>query len=173
MKNYGAFTVSGNRAEIKKAVITKFLEEQPGTGKKELSSKYEYSVETLSNGSKILLKRPTRNKGFDFTVHAEGIQFALKGVKDRPSHNHIVEDLKIKQTSNVSEYEKVKRLINKIYNCENINDQEYLNISFSVGHPIETILKSIKWLFIEQDVTYWNWSGRAMLFSHLKDNDLC
>lgn len=28
-------------------------------------------------------------------------------------------------------------------------------------------MKSLKWLFIEQDVTYWNRSGRTMLYKSL------
>jgi hypothetical protein len=27
------------------------------------------------------------------------------------------------------------------------------------------IIKTIKWLFIEQDIRYWNYSGRDMLWS--------
>lgn len=49
----------------------------------------------------------------------------------------------------------------------------YINLHFNVGQPIETILKVVKWLFIEQDVTYWNWSGRSMLYSGLREDDLC
>lgn len=33
--------------------------------------------------------------------------------------------------------------------------------------PIAIILLAIKWLFIEQDITYWNWSGRNMLYNQL------
>jgi hypothetical protein len=36
------------------------------------------------------------------------------------------------------------------------------------AHPIEIILLAIKWLFIEQDITYWNWSGRDMLWGHIQ-----
>ena len=35
------------------------------------------------------------------------------------------------------------------------------------GLIILIILLAIKWLFIEQDITYWNWSGRNMLYNHL------
>ncbi len=35
---------------------------------------------------------------------------------------------------------------------------EFINFVFSVEH----ILKTIKWLFIEQDIRYWNYSGRQM-----------
>jgi hypothetical protein len=29
--------------------------------------------------------------------------------------------------------------------------------------PFEMLLKILKWLFIEQDITYWNYDGRQML----------
>lgn len=39
-------------------------------------------------------------------------------------------------------------------------------------HPIEIILLAIKWLFMEQDCAYWNYSGRAMFFDVLRNNNL-
>ena len=32
-----------------------------------------------------------------------------------------------------------------------------------IGRPVEMLLKVIKWFFIEQDIRYWNYSGRNML----------
>lgn len=96
-----------------------------------------------------------------------------KYMTDMPSHNDVIEDLIKKKDSNPLEYEKVKIIIDKLYKCQQIDEDVYANLSFSTGFPIEAILKSIKWLFIEQDVTYWNWSGRNMLYSVLKEKDLC
>ena len=70
------------------------------------------------------------------------------------------------------EYEKVKKILNKLYNCEFVGKDEYLDINFFTGIEIEGILKLVKWLFLEQDVTYWNYSGRAMLYQSLKGNGL-
>jgi len=36
----------------------------------------------------------------------------------------------------------------------------------------ETILLTVKWLFMEQDCAYWNYSGRAMFYSALRANGL-
>lgn len=169
-----SLNVSGNRVSVRKQVILKFLDEQPGTGKGDLCAKYIYEAETLRDGKKIYLKRPANlNKGVDFTVHIEGARFRNKGMVDMPSHQNIFDDLSEKRSSNPSEYEKVKELIRKIYNCEDIATEEYEELVFSVGYPIEAILKAIKWLFIELDVTYWNLSGRNMLFSELQENALC
>lgn len=41
-------------------------------------------------------------------------------------------------------------------------EYEMLDIEFSAGLPADHILKTIKWLFIEQDIRYWNYSGRNM-----------
>ena len=47
-----------------------------------------------------------------------------------------------------------------------IEESEIASIIFTdEGYAFEHVLKTIKWLFIEQDITYWNWSGRAMLYS--------
>jgi hypothetical protein len=37
------------------------------------------------------------------------------------------------------------------------------------GIKIEIILKIVKWPFIEHDITYWSFSGRAMLYNGLKN----
>lgn len=163
-----------SRKEFRDNLILEFLKEKPGIGKKELSSKYKYYVESLKNGERIYLSRPTNlNKGMDFTVHLEKTEFREKGAyKDRPKHQEIIEDLIQKKLENSCEYEKVSKVLNKLYNCEFVNEEEYSNIYFSNGIDIEGILKITKWLFIEQDVTYWNHSGRGMLYQSLKDNGL-
>lgn len=66
-------------------------------------------------------------------------------------------------------------VIKDIYNCKNISiSQSGITFSDFNGqqHPIEIILLALKWLFIEQDFTYWNNSGRQMLYNLLKNNNL-
>lgn len=166
--------VGGSRRDIRESVIKMFLNEEPGTGSGENCSRYRYDVEELNDGSKIYLKRPAPlNKGVDFEVHVENVRFREKGRIHMPSHLNIIQDLIDKKEENSHEYKKVMDIINKLYNCKIVEESEYRNIKFDIGHSIEVILKSIKWLFIEQDVTYWNWSGRAMLYSKLKEENLC
>ena len=57
-------------------------------------------------------------------------------------------------------------MIDEIYFCNEINIQNFKDTINNI--QIETILKLIKWLFIEQDITYWNFSGRNMLYKGLK-----
>jgi hypothetical protein len=175
MPNYREqLAVNGDRTNIRRQVIMKFLEEEPGMGKGENCSKYIYEVEDVSNGGKIFLRRPAvLNKGMDFTVHAENVRFRERGLVDMPSHSNIAADLLLKKETESIKYVRVSELIQRIYRCENIRPYEFDNINFDTGLAADIILKSIKWLFIEQDVTYWNWSGRGMLFSGLREQGLC
>ncbi len=155
-----------NRKTIREKLIKEFLKEKPGTGKGELTSVYLYYVETLTDGRRIYLKRPARlNKGMDFEVNVEQTNFGTIRRTAMPSHKSILKDLKSKKKKNPRNYKKVEALIEKIYSCEDVSDAQMRAIKFDSGHPIELILKSIKWLFIEQDITYWNWSGRNMFYS--------
>lgn len=164
-----------DRKSIRDFLIMEFLKEIPGTGNGENTSIYYYYVEKTKEEIDIYLKRPARlNKGMDFEVHAEGYIFENKSKNgritrtSRPSHSTIIDDLQKKKQENPIEYNRVKELIEKIYKCEDILDEEINTINFKVGYPIELILKCLKWLFIEQDVTYWNWSGRAMFYTGIQ-----
>ena len=39
-------------------------------------------------------------------------------------------------------------------------------------HPIQIIILAIKWLFMELDCAYWNYSGRKKLFESLVESGL-
>lgn len=42
-------------------------------------------------------------------------------------------------------------------------------IDFVSGYSSELIIKTLKWLFIKQDIRYWNYSGRDMLWDGIKE----
>ena len=159
------------RQDLRKTVINEFLEEQPGSGSDEKTSRYRYYVETLADGRRVYLKRPAAlNKGFDFTIHVERGGFTFGRDPTLPTHKDIMTDLANKKRDNEQSYKKLHKAIERIYNCEDpdVILQEYGNISFNVGYPVDLILKVIKWFFIEQDMTYWNWSGRAMFMNGVR-----
>ncbi len=159
-----------DRRKIRHELINVFLKEEPGTGTGELCSFYYYHVDTLEDGKSIILKRPARlNKGFDFEVHVQDTNFGTSRYRTMPSHRDIYSDLQIKLDENPEEFKKVRDFIKKLYECTEIDEVQVRNLKFKKGFSIEAILKSIKWLFIEQDMTYWNWSGRTMLYSHIKE----
>lgn len=43
-----------------------------------------------------------------------------------------------------------------------------LNKSFKKGAKVEILLKIVKWLFIMEDIVYWDNEGRSFLFNFLK-----
>jgi len=169
--------LAGSRVEARREIVELFLKEQCGTGKGELSSKYEYKVEQYNDYS-ILLKRPAAlNKGFDFVVHVSGTYFKSTKRHTNPSHDDIIQTLQqIKSSLSEEQYEKIKICIRNVYNLQEFDISSIEDIYFTdcdnQQRPIAIIILAIKWLFIEQDVTYWNWSGRAMLMKGLEDNDL-
>lgn len=164
-----------SRESIRKFIILEFLKELAGNGKEENASKYTYTVERCSTGRTIQIQRPAYlNKGMDFTVHVSGVSFRPKGAfKDRPKHQEIIDDLNSKQQDNPIEYKKVKSILQKIYHCQNYDTDLLKSINIQAGLlSCEEVCLTVKWLFIEQDVTYWNYSGRSMLFDALSDHDL-
>lgn len=104
--------------------------------------------------------------GFDFVVCVENTNFSTTGKKRRnyPTHEDILIDLSKKYTENRLQYKKLLSVLEKVYRCEMVDETEY-NIYFSNGFPSDLILKTLKWLFIEQDIRYWNYSGRDMLWT--------
>lgn len=157
-----------DRNNLRKILLKFLVNEKAGTGNKENTSKYRYNVELLSCGNKIYLTRPVPlNKGFDFVIHAESYVF-MNG-RDNPKHDDILNDLRNKKQQNIECYDKLVSFIEQVYLCRDPDDVLANEcIIFENGLPVDLLLKVIKWLFIEQDVRYWNWSGRNMFMSAIK-----
>lgn len=162
------FNFSNNRKELRSEVINLFLNEKPGTGKGDLCSKYEYITKTLNCNENVFLKRPAQfNNGFDFTVHVSNINFNVGGrYTTRPTHQNIIDDLSSKKEKNKTKYQLLITQIDLIYNCL---EPEITDIDFKIGFDVDMLLECVKWLFVEQDVTYWNYSGRNMLYQAISD----
>lgn len=158
---------SEDRSELRKQVINIFLDESPGTGRHELTSKYRYITKTVDI-HEVFLSRPAQfNNGFDFTINISNINFNPGGrATTRPTHQNIYDDLLQKKTENLELYNELKAEIDRIYNCQIPTNTIF---SFNTGLDSEILLECIKWLFIEQDVTYWNYSGRAMFYSGINE----
>ena len=165
-----------DRQTMRKVLISTMLNESPGTGKGELCSRYQYNVECFQEYS-IFLKRPTQlNKGFDFTVNINGIWFKKNRRYSNPSHQDIFDALNDCKSNFADGFECVERAIAMIYRCEDVDFSTPMGLTFhdynGVEHPIEIILLAIKWLFMEQDCAYWNYSGRAMFYCALREHEL-
>lgn len=153
-----------SREELMKKAVETFISEKPGywkDGNKHVT-RYKYFVEKLEDGRRIYLKRPTfLNKGIDFQVWVEKFDGENDG---RPSHKDIFKDLNLKKDENPKNIQKLLKAIDRVWNCEE-PDKILSDIDFEYkkGLSIEMLLKILKWLFIEQDITYWNYDGRTML----------
>ena len=164
------FNVSNSRGRnvIRYQVVRKFMQEAPGSGTGKLASRYDYYVEELSDGRYIILSRPANLKnGFDFRIRVENTDFnrGQRRKRDYPKHDDIVRDLRRKKKRDPKAYEKLLQLIKRVYECEEVKSKDYKRLNFAVGYPVDLILGVVKWFFIEQDIRYWNYSGRAMLIS--------
>jgi len=152
-----------SREELRKIVVLKFLEERPGLGRGNDAAHYRYNVEILDDGRRIYLTRPAYlKKGFDFRINVEGTIFQTG--QEYPKHDDIFDDLRLKRQENPAISRRLHQAIERVYNCEDPEDilPEYTDIKFNIGHPVDLILKVIKWFLIEQDIRDWNYSGRQM-----------
>ncbi len=163
---------ANSREDYHKQLIMLFLEEKHGTSKE--WNYYDYYVETGKDGKRIYLHRPAyKNKGMDFEVRVEDYQFRygkygnVISTGNRPSHPEIWNDVNAKVAENPEGGYKLKELITQVYNCEEPNEDVINSCRFTTGLPLDLLLYTIKWLFIEQDMTYWNQSGREMNYNGL------
>ena len=154
-----------NKADLRTFILNQWILENP-------NSKYRYFVETLSNGNRIYLERPGRlNKGCDFVIYLENHLLYYNGNDKPPPHNFILDDLRIKRnTLSQGEWTLLIQSIEFIYSCQTFQAAyNFCNILPNIGESYEIILKSLRWLFIEQDITYWSGEGRDMLFNAILD----
>ena len=155
---------SNSREKLRKETVDKFLSEKGGYWKdgKKYVTRYKYYVENLKDGRRIFLLRPTfLNKGIDFQVWVE----KMDGVEDkRPSHKDVFREIEIKKKENPKDFAILMKAIDEVWNCSEPDDVlKARKIIFKEGFQVEMLLKILKWLFIEQDITYWNYDGRGML----------
>lgn len=156
-----------NRKSIRDSIVDLFKQEKAGTGNGINSTRIIYCVEQINNEI-VYLKRPTSlNKGFDFEIHTKNYQFSGR-IKSRPSHQDIFSLLRTVKQTNLNFFNQIQNAIDEIYFC---NDSVIANVNGQLGNQldIKTFLYLIKWLFIEQDITYWSFSGREMFYVGLKN----
>lgn len=160
---------SNDRALLRCEVINEFLAENPGSGKGANSSKYKYIVARIG-GHEIYLQRPAQfNNGFDFTLNVSGLNFNPNGrATTRPTHINIIEDLRLKKQENEAGFQILTSAIDQIFLCSPLTMNVH-QLRFQSGLPVAILLECIKWLFVEQDVTYWNYSGRKMFFDEISN----
>lgn len=170
------FSNEGSRNDVRMRVVDLLSTEEPGTGNGDNASKYIYYVETLKSGDRVYLQRPANlHNGFDFLVCVENTNYAQPGERRRnfPKHDDLGSDLEKKKAENPVMYRKLYLLLRSVYECHDVADKQMEDIKFATGLPVDHILKVIKWLFIEQDIRYWNYSGRNMTWGLVPTPDDC
>jgi len=171
-----------DRKNIRDSIVDLFKSEKAGQGKGSNSTRVMYCMEKTLNNEIIYLQRPAYlNKGFDFTVNVKNYKFKAPTKKNplrltnTPRHDSIYYPLNIIKTTNNTDFILIQEAIDKIYYCEDPtillqqNKFKAFSNKYVDGIEYETLLKVIKWLFIEQDITYWNFSGRTMFYTGLKN----
>lgn len=163
------FDAAGDRNKVRMKVVNEFSKEEPGQGSYNLASRYTYYVETLNDGNRIYRRRPANlHNGFDFIVGVENINFNLYGKgRNYPKHDDIIIDLTKKKKENSKKYSQLYSVLEKAYKCEPIGTDEMF-LTFNIGFSTELIIKILKWLIIKQDIRYWNYSGKDMLWNAIK-----
>ena len=171
IKRYRKKLLSSNREDIRNEVINWFHSENSVDGYKVI-----YTVETY-DGHKIELHRIGGDRNPDFVVHIKTFKFYKNEVYTNPSIDDIIQVLEsVKVFSDNLYNERIKPIVQDFYNCKDITLSPH-SIGEVFDHlayfrPVEIVLLALKWLFIEQDVVYWNDSGREKFYSRLKERDL-
>ncbi|MHB8502911.1 MAG: DNA adenine methylase [Candidatus Acidiferrales bacterium] len=160
---------ASDRSSQRRALARKWLREGQ-------YSSYRYFVETCRDGTRVYLRRPTfLNKGFDFQVNVEGFRSKTrkaKGVtKEMPSHPDVFRDLRGKVRAHPKLKKELYAAVCAVYDCNEIDkilSRRRKLLKIEKGLPVDKTLRIIKWLFIEQDLTYWLGTGRNMLMSAIE-----
>jgi hypothetical protein len=164
---------SSARPRIRSRLVAVILSERKGFWRdgKQVVNRYRYDVGTLKDGRGVYLRRPTYlNKGIDFQVWVEKLRRKKgKWTDARPRHRDIHADLAKKRQENPAARKQLLRAIESIYS--GIPPERLLarfRVRYQKGYPLDLTLTVLSWLFIEQDLTYWNYDGRTTLMREIR-----
>jgi len=153
------------RHKIVKKVVNAFIKTE--YRKKGKGVVFRYPVENLPDKQVLYIVRPGHKKNFDFKVDV-----AVDCGFEKGSHEEIALDLRKKNIKNPRKFKKLWQAIAEIYHCKE-NDVDVilkkyrgLKRPFKSGGKPEPLLKVIKWLFIMEDIFYWDGEGRTFLFNY-------
>jgi len=160
------------REKLRAAVLMKWAQERCGSAV--AFQRYRYNVEKLSKGDWVYLHRPARlNKGCDFIVNCLPLISRDDGRQNKnPRQKDLIAELKLISERIVDGHRRILDAVGAVWHCKDV-----IKVCDSLCNGIddpdwafraERALKVAKWLFIEQDITDWNTSGRAMLMNGIK-----
>ena len=154
------------RHKIVRKVIGTFIKaeyQEKGKG-----VEFWYPVENLPDNKRLFIVRPGHKKNFDFKVEVTEEMGLREG-----SHNQIALDLRRKGQENQQKLKDLLQVVGEIYHCSENDINRLLEIhpgikkAFQIGAEVEVLLKVMKWLFIMEDIVYWDNEGRAFLYNFL------
>ena len=155
------------RHKIVKKVVNAFIATEHR--KKGKGVVFQYPVENLADGQLLYIVRPGHKKNFDFKVDV----VTSYGLGDG-KHEDIALNLRKNNLENPRKSKKLWEAITEIYHCKE-NDVDVvlkkrggLKKPFKSGAKPELLLKVIKWLFIMEDIVYWDNEGRSFLFNFFR-----
>lgn len=166
--NYIEITGNITREEIVKKVINTFIDfESPKRGRE---AKFRYPVENIGNENYLYIIRPggLQKYNMDFKVEVlEEFNFS-KG-----RHGDIEEDFVNKKNESPEDFKLILKVLTDFYECSEsdidtiLEEYPTLGNAFRTGAKLNIILKCVKWMFIMEDIVYWNYDGRKMLYTKL------
>ena len=154
------------RHKIVRKVIGTFIKaeyQEKGKG-----VEFWYPVENLPDNKRLFIVRPGHKKNFDFKVEVTEEMGLREG-----SHNQIALDLRRKGQENQQKFKDLLQVVGEIYHCSENDINRLLEIhpgikkAFQIGAEVEVLLKVVKWLFIMEDIVYWDNEGHAFLYNFL------
>ena len=129
-------------------------------------------MENLSTGKELFIFRPGGLNKWNFDFKVEVLEeFGL----GRGTHDEIKQDFQNKKQENPQKFNNLLEVLTALYNCsENDVDQLMRNYtdlqkSFQTGAKVDILLKMVKWMFIMEDIVYWNYKGRTMLYDTIME----
>jgi len=163
--------IKGNltRHEIVQRVVNVFIQtEYENRGK---GVRFNYPVEQFSDGSSLFIFRPAglRKWNFDFKVKVTPEMGLGKG-----THAEIASDFAIKKNENEDGFRDLLEAMEEMCTGveadvdEILKKHPNLQAAFRIGSNVEILLKVLKWMFIMEDIVYWNYDGRMKLYNYLR-----
>ncbi|MDO9580995.1 MAG: hypothetical protein Q7J06_10605 [Bacteroidales bacterium] len=158
------------RHDIVRKVVNIFIDaesQQRGHG-----VKFRYPVENLSIGEQLFIFRPAGLNKWNFDFKVEVLEEFGCG---KGTHNEIILDFQNKKQENPQKFNVLLQVLTAIYDCsENdvdrlLENHPDLQTSFQTGAKVDVLLKVVKWMFIMEDIVYWNYKGRAKLYDAIKE----
>ena len=155
-----------SREKIREKILQTWIKEDPGV------EHYRYDVETCQDSGTIYLLRPARlNKGCDFIINSE-IFLKFKNGNDKPpSYEDVKTLIESFCRGNLSIIKTMKAASKQVYECDKPDTvmDKYPVLKTIPNCAAERSLKLLRWMWIEQDITYWHGQGRAMLWEGLAE----